>query len=288
MALAAILAAALAFTGADATNACVHAAELVARHTPRDAGTTRGRSAAYWILDRASAFGAEARLDLFTAETPKGRRQFANVTAEFRADPARPWTVLVSHFDTKPGSGCPGANDGASTTGLLIALCSTLRRARSLGGNVLLVWTDSEECMGTHYTAGDGFQGSRHAAERLKRRGLDVRAVICLDMLGDRDLNIKIPLNVTPALADVAQTAAGRCGLGPRTVSRGDILVKDDHLAFLEAGYPAVALIDFEYGSRPGANDYWHTAEDTMEHVSAESLEKSGRLVVEMLKILGI
>ena len=283
-----LVAAALVFTGGDATNAYECAGEMVAKLTPRDAGTARGRIAAYWLLDHAAAAGADARLDIFAAPTPKGKRQLANVIGEFVVDPEKPWVVLVSHYDTKSGIECPGANDGASTSGLLLALCRALKRAEPLALNVMLIWTDAEECMGPHYVAGDGFQGSKRAAEMLRRRGLDVKAVICLDMLGDRELSIQIPRNVSDELATLAIASARACGLPADLVARREILVKDDHLSFFQAGFPSLLLIDFDYGSESGLNDYWHTAKDTMDRISADSLEKSGRLVAEIMKKLGV
>lgn len=280
------LAVTLAFSPKDAATTLSVATRFTNENTPRDAGTARGKIAAHWILDQVSAKGHDIRQDVFRARTPKGERSFTNLVCEFRGDPDAPWTVLVSHYDTKPGTGCPGANDGASTTALLMTLADILGAAGRLPGNVMLVWTDAEECMNAFYAEGDGFQGSRHAAERLMQRRLNVRAVICADMLGDRDLRITVPANGSPALTKVALMAAEKASLADGTVVRGELHVKDDHVAFLDRGFKAIALIDFEYGSAPGLNDYWHTPSDTPDKLSAESLERSGRLLVAMLNIL--
>ena len=282
--LSALLAAALAFTPADARFARSVASGLVDRHTPRDAGTPQGRAAAEYLLKAVRGAGVDARLDEFEAKTPKGVRRFANIEAEVRTDPAAPWVVLLSHFDTKPGTNCPGANDGAATSGLLVAVARAAARAGLARGNILFVWTDGEECMES-YAEDDGFWGSRRAAERLRARGVDVRGVICADMIGDRDLGIEIPRNVTPALAAAALAAASKVG-ALRRVARTDMLVKDDHVPFLDAGFKAVDLIDFSYGSAPGLNDYWHTPKDTMDKVSETSLRTSGSILVEMTGIL--
>ena len=280
----ALLAASLVFTPADAGLACTTAVQLVERHTPRDPGTARSALAANFLLDAASAAGADVRRDVFFAKTPKGERRFTNLVASFEANPGKPWVVVVSHYDTKPGVDCPGANDGASTSGLLVAFAGLLRSHRPASGNVMLVWTDGEECMNA-YVEGDGLWGSRHAAKSLKERGVDVRAVICVDMLGDRDLHISIPRNSSPALAKIALLAAKRAGIEDK-VSRTDFLVKDDHVPFLEAGFKAVDLIDFEYGSAPGLNDFWHTEKDTPDRISEKSLLVAGKLVAGMLDIL--
>ena len=282
MGLPLLLAAALSFAPAGARLAFETARELVESYTPRDAGTHRGRLASLYLLDAASAAGADVRRDTFRAPTPKGERSFTNLYAEFRpVDPDARWVVLVSHYDTKPGTGCPGANDGASTSGLLVGIASAFSGWTARRGNLLLVWTDGEECMES-YSANDGLWGSKRAAAQLAETGRQVQAVICLDMLGDKDLSILVPANGTPALAKIAVHAARRIG-SPNLVRLTDDLVKDDHVAFLDRGFKAIDLIDFSYGPD---NAYWHTPQDTLANISEASLLTSGRLVVEMLNIL--
>lgn len=281
--LSCLLAVALEFTAQDAHLAYEKARELVEECTPRDAGTIRGRIlAANRILDTASAVGANVRRDTFRAMTPRGLRAFTNLSAEFKCDdPDAKWVVLVSHYDTKPGCGCPGANDGASTSGLLIGIANAASRVPKFKGNLLLIWTDGEECM-ENYGENDGLWGSKRAADWLSSEGRKIQSVICLDMLGDKDLSISIPKNGSPTLQKIVLQAAARAGY-PKLVKLTRDLVKDDHVAFMKKGYPAVDLIDFDYGPN---NSYWHTPEDTMDKLSEESLLKSGRLVVELLNIL--
>jgi len=277
-----LLAAALVFTPADAKVAFDTARELVSECTPRDAGTIRGRIASNHILDAASSSGADVRRDTFRAKTPAGEREFTNLYAQFRTgDPSSGWVVLLSHYDTKPGTGCPGANDGASTSGLLVGIANAFSNWERPRGNLLLVWTDGEECINS-YSENDGLWGSRRAVEFVKDRNISVLAVVCLDMLGDRDLSISVPANGSPALSRIAVAAAQRAGY-PGLVRQVGDHVKDDHVPFLDKGYKAIDLIDFSYG--PG-NSYWHTPKDTIDHISEESLLKSGRVVAEILNIL--
>lgn len=277
-----ILAASLAFTESDAAFALKCADGLVEHCTLRDAGTAQGASAASWILDTMAAEGVEARRDRFSVVTPRGRRVMSNIYCSFTTNPEDEWVVLISHYDTKPGVDCPGANDGASTTGLLMSFARAVAGRGLPKGNLMLIWTDGEECMKS-YSANDGFWGSKRAVEMLKSRGIKVRAAICLDMLGDKDLKITIPSNVDKALARTVCAAAKRAKLGDSFEGIIRKEVKDDHMAFAAAGWRAIDLIDFCYGSAPGLNDYWHTPKDTMDKISAESLHKSGRLVAEVL-----
>jgi Zn-dependent M28 family amino/carboxypeptidase len=280
-------AAVVKFTTDDARNAYSTVAEFVRECTPRDAGTIRGRLAANWIMDRVSRTGVDATVDGFKADSPRGMKSFANVVVEFRGTKENaPWIVLISHFDTPPGigGGFEGANDGASTTGLLIALARAIRRAGPLPDNIMLLWTDAEECM-VAYSDNDGFQGAKHALKGFIDRRRAVKAAIGLDMLGDRDLHIQMPVNGTVKLQNAVFEAAKRAGL-EGLVSVGKDVVKDDFAIFYDSGCPAVNLIDFQFGSAPGKNDYWHTPEDKMDKISEESLLKSGMLVAELLNML--
>ena len=277
-----VLATALEFTAQDAHLAYEKARELVENCTPRDAGTIRGKIAANRILDAASAAGADVRRDAFRAKTPTGEKEFTNLYAEFKGDDeSARWVVVVSHYDTKPGTSCPGANDGASTTGLLIGLANAFANWKEPKGNLMLIWTDGEECMSA-YGPDDGFWGSKRAAEYLASKERKVQAVICADMLGDKDLEISTPANVTPTLAKIAVHAAKRAGCSGLVKPIGE-LVKDDHIAFMDKGFKAVDLIDFSYGPN---NSYWHTPQDTMDKISEESLLKSGKVIAELLNIL--
>ncbi len=273
-----VLAAALTFTPQDAQFAYESAKGLVEKHTPRDAGTLAACQAANFILDTASAQGADVRRDSFTAQTVFGPKRMTNLECAFVADPKLPWLVFVSHYDTKPGVNCPGANDGASTSGLLIALAGAIFRNQPAKGNVLLLWTDGEECVQS-YTDSDGLWGSRHAAAKYKKAGMDIRAVFCLDMLGDKDLQITVPANGTPKLRQIVERIGKKIGLKNITLSK-DVVI-DDHAPFLDEGFRAVDLIDFQYEGPDGT--YWHTPRDTMEQVSVDSLLKTGQLVVALI-----
>ena len=275
------------FKPSDARVAFTAASELVRRYSPRDAGTANGRRAAELIRQQAARQGVSVRLDPFTARSRGEMRAFVNVVAELPGTDAQaPWIVLMSHFDTKPGiAGFQGANDGASTSGLLVALAGVLARRGRLRENVCLAWTDAEESR-VSYGADDGFQGSKRLVAQFQAQKRTVKAAVCLDMLGDRDLNISVPLNSTPELARLAAQAAVEAGFARRVTLCDDLQILDDHAAFFDAGYPAIDFIDFDYGSRPGHNDYWHTAADTLDKISSSSLFISGRILAAFLNRL--
>lgn len=249
---------------------------------PRDAGTPGAARAAAWIAAELRAAGLEPLTDTFTDETPDGPRIFRNVLAACPGK-GKGEAVLLSHFDTKAGisPSFAGANDGGSSTGLLLELAAWRRRSPPGGMSVLFAFLDGEECLRA-YGANDGLHGSRRLAARLRAAGRRPEAVILLDMIGDRHLTFTLPRNGTASLKLLFLDAAEAQGCRHLVKLLGhDIL--DDHQPFLDAGFPAVALIDLEYGSAPGRNDWWHTPEDTLDKLSAASLQQAGAVTLEML-----
>lgn len=273
-----VLAASLAFSPTEAKLAYTVATELVENCTPRDAGTVGTGCAAYRLLDAISSTGADAKLDRFKVKTPRGEKQMTNVESAFVVSDDAEWIILLSHYDTKSGVACPGADDGASTSGLLVALAGELFKNRPTNCNILLAWLDGEESM-VAYGPDDGLWGSRHLAKKFKDRNAKVRAVFCLDMLGGKDLVISVPKNGHAALRRVVQKVARHLGKEDRVKLVTDS-VTDDHVPFHEAGYRAVDLIGMS-ASRP--LPYWHTPEDTMDKISEESLLFAGELTTALL-----
>jgi glutaminyl-peptide cyclotransferase len=251
---------------------------------PKSAGTPGAARAVEHVRARLRALGVPSHVDAFTEMTPSGPLTFRNVIATIPGrGPGR--VALLAHYDTKAGisDDFAGANDSASGVGLLLALAPVLQRGQEPKPTLLLGFLDGEECR-IAYGPSDGLHGSRRLARQWRADGTagDVRAVIVLDMIGDRDLSVTIPRNGTPALIAAVFRAAGAEGVRSRFgLAPGAIL--DDHQPFLDAGMPAVDVIDFEYGSAPGRNDYWHTPLDTVDKLSADSLGIVGRVALRVL-----
>lgn len=259
---------------------------------PRVSGAGAERGASH-IAARLRDLGVEPRIDEFQDDTPDGRLTFRNVEASFGSTNG-PLIVILSHYDT-PAALPPafvGANDSGSSTGILLELASLLRLHPPANTGVLLAFLDGEEAR-AGYSATDGLHGSRHLAAMLKQQmrmrhpgsPRPVRAVILLDMVGDRDLTITIPRNSSAELTELALACARAEGARDKFgLYQGEIL--DDHAPFLVEGFEAIDLIDFEFGTSPGRNDLWHTPADTVDKLSAGSLEAVGRVVVRMLNAL--
>ena len=239
--------------------ALAEATALVTTFPEREAGV-HSTAVAEWLVSR---LGESAYAQPF--ETPYGT--MVNVVKE-RPNPV---AILVSHYDTKVGiEGFVGANDGASTTGLLLAL------AQHSDLPVVYLLVDGEECR-MCYTATDGLHGSWHFAKT--RQDLKHLPVIVLDMLGDKAFNPGLAENATYGLNRVLSAAAREAGVALENA--GDIV--DDHVPFLVEGWRATDVIDFDYGPN---HQWWHTAADTLDKLSADSLAQTAKLICKTVEYL--
>lgn len=249
---------------------------------PRDAGTPGAERAAQYLFNRLREIGVAAEIQEFRERSPGGETVFRNVLGRIPGKSDR-ILLLGSHYDTKSGiDGFQGANDSGSSTGLLLELARGFAAAAPLPLEIRLAFFDGEEAM-VAYGPNDGFHGSQHLARTMDADGSlsRIAAMIVMDMVGDRDLTVTIPRNCTPGLVALAFEAARAEGVRPHfQLFPGNI--SDDHVAFYARGVPALNLIDFYFGSVSGKNDYWHTAEDTLDKLSAESLEIVGRVTARI------
>lgn len=276
----------------DAQRAFDHVRRLV-EIGPRPAGSEAGRRAREYLVTQLQPVGLEVRTEAFTARTPLGPLSMANVVAELPGE-TKDVIILASHYDTTRQAGCPGANDGGSSTGILLEMARVLGSSREarrgVGHTLWFAFFDGEEAV-VSWTDEDSLYGSRHMLQQLRAsNGLArVKAMILLDMVGDRDLAIPREDSSTPWLADLILNAAVR--LGHREHFPADRHgVVDDHTPFLRAGVPAVDLIDYRYGTDgqrygPGGptNAWWHTADDTLDKISERSLKVVGDVVLAAL-----
>jgi glutaminyl-peptide cyclotransferase len=252
---------------------------------PRNALTPGAEAAAKWIADELSAIGLQPTIDAFDDPAPDGAsRIFRNVTATMPGTGSGR-LLLLSHYDTKSGVSDTfvGANDGGSSTGLLLELAAHFSHTPAVP-SVTFAFLDGEECRRA-YSETDGLHGSRHLARKIRKAGQGADAVILLDMVGDRDLRLTLPRNGTAHLKTALLDAAAIQGLRAKVGLLSYDMV-DDHVPFLDAGFPAIDLIDFEYGSTPGLRNYWHTEADTIDKLSSESLQVTGAIVIQLISDL--
>jgi Zn-dependent M28 family amino/carboxypeptidase len=229
--------------------------------------------------------GDQVEDDAFVADTPAGKLPVRNIIAKY------PGTrggiiVIAGHYDTNyplQNTGYVGANDGGSSTAILLELAEQLRGKKRDGYSVWLVWTDGEEAINS-WTATDSVYGTRHLADKWQKDGTlkKIKALIVADMLGDADLNVDRDRNSTAWLEDLILQAATKLGYQSHFFAR-EIATDDDHTPFVQRGVPCADLIDFDYGYR---NVFWHTPQDTIDKLSASSLQITGSVILETVRLL--
>jgi peptidase M28-like protein len=272
-------AAAVAF---DSNRAWEHLRQLVAVG-PHPAGSAGIEQARKYIKGQLASAGVAVVEQPWDEDTPIGRVHMVNLVATIPG--TRTDRIVVSgHYDTKlfRNSRFVGANDGGSSAAFLIELARVLK-ARRNALTMELLFLDGEEAFCLNWDdcsrpgAPDNTYGSRHYVVAGKRAGTlaGIKAHILVDMVADRDLRLKRDLNSTPWLTDIVWTAAKQRKLDTYFVPQ-TTQIEDDHIPFMEAGVPSVDLIDLEY-------EAWHTPGDTLDAVSARSLQVVGDVVVAAL-----
>lgn len=223
--------------------------------------------------------------DTFVANTPIGAVTMHNFIVRF-AGKKDGVIVLGTHYETNyplRNINFVGANDGAATTGLLMAIADELRGKTLSGYSVWLVFFDGEEAI-QQWSASDSTYGSRHLAAKWGGNGTlgHIKAFILTDMIGDKDLDIQHESRSTGWLVDLVNQAARKYGYEHYFFQREEP-IDDDHLAFVQRGVPSIDLIDLDYGPN---NSYHHTAQDTLDKVSAHSLAIDGDVILETIRLI--
>ncbi len=235
--------------------------------------------------------GARIESDEFTAKTPRGPIAVRTIIGKFNvsADPKQPIFILAGHYDTLFKRGFIGANDGGSSTGILLAFADALKQQKTKM-QIWLVWTDLEEAIES-FVGDDGLYGSRHLAEKLAAAGVTprIRGFFLLDMIGDKDLGVARETTSKAWLQDYIAQAARTLGYS-QYFFQYDASIIDDHAPFLRAGVPAVDVVDAQFGRMipqgDGMGEFHHANTDTMDKVSQRSLEIVGRTILRAVELL--
>jgi Zn-dependent M28 family amino/carboxypeptidase len=266
----------------DSARAMQYVKEIVA-YGPRPIGSANHKKVEDYILSHLKNDSVEN--DVFTADTPEGKFPVHNIVAKFPG--AKDGIIVIaSHYDTNypfRNTSYVGANDGGSSSALLLEIANQLRGKPNPGYSIWLVWDDAEEAVKT-WSDADSLYGIRHLEEKWEADGTlkKIKAFLLADMVGDADLNIERDSNSTPWLEEVVFEAASRLGYQSHFFAR-TMEVSDDHLPFVKRGVPSADLIDFDYGY----NDvFWHTTQDTVDKLSPKSLEIVGATILETVAIL--
>jgi Peptidase family M28 len=254
---------------------------------PRPAGSKAIEKSRAYIEDQLRQSGWQVTRQAFDDDTPRGKIQFVNLIAQFsaRGKAASPSFLLSSHYDTKMFDTIRfvGANDGGSSTGLLLELARVMGQHPDLGGKIELAFFDGEEAI-EQFSGKDGLYGSRYFARQLsatgrirggEQRARQFRGGLLFDMVGDRSLGITFPSDSPAEMARDIFAAAEALKLRNYFTYLDQELI-DDHVPLNAIGIPTIDIIDFEYPP-------WHTAGDTTDKISAQSLQTVGSVAIYYL-----
>ena len=263
--------------GFDGACAYKHVEQLVAVG-PHSAGTEGIRRAQAYILAQLQGYGCAVEEQAFHASTPVGDVSMKNIVAKV---PSTSQNIILyaSHYDSKRIADFVGANDGGSSTGVLLELARVLCAQRNADG-VWLVFFDGEEAFNFQWADPDHTYGSKELAARLSLSGdlHRVKAMVLMDMVGPTNPLYRRESNSTPWLTDVVWSTAARLGYGSVFVNSKNA-IEDDHIAFLQRDIPATDIIDFE----SPVLDYWHTSRDTLDKIDPRTLAITGHVMLEAL-----
>ena len=242
---------------------------------PRPSGSDAIEKSRHYIEDQLRRYGWHVTRQAFTEDTPRGKVRFANLIAEFPAQgKAAPVFLLCSHYDTKMFDAIQfvGANDGGSSTGLLLELARVIGQHPNFAAKIELVFFDGEEAY-DHFSETDGLYGSRYFAGQLvDNRAKQFRGGILFDMVGDRSLGVTLPADSPSEMARDIFAAAESLKLR-NYFTYLDREMIDDHSPLNAIGIPTIDVIDFDY-------PWWHTAGDTIDKISAQSLQIVGSVAL--------
>jgi len=255
---------------------------------PGSPGHTKTETIIHQVLKKD---GARIEADDFTATTPRGPVAVHNIIGKFNVstDPNQQIFILAGHYDTLFQKGFIGANDGGSSTAILLSFADALAGQKTKM-QIWLVWTDLEEAINA-FTGDDGLYGSRHLARKLTANGTRsrVRGFFLLDMIGDKELGVARETESDRKLQDSIARAAGQLGYG-QYFFQYEVGIIDDHVPFIQAGIPAVDVVDARFGRMgpefDSMGEFHQANTDTMDKVSQRSLEVVGRTILLTVELL--
>ncbi len=261
--------------GFDGARAYQHVKALTAIG-PHSAGSEGIRRAQAYIIGQLKSFGCPVEeQDFHAPSTPVGDVAMKNIIVKIPS-PNSNILLYASHYDTKRIDNFVGADDGGSSTGVLLELARLLC-ARKNADTIWLAFLDGEEAFNFQWADPDNTYGSREMAASLALSGelSHVKAMILVDMVGPAKPQYKRETNSTPWLTDIIWSTASRLGYGNVFIYDRST-IEDDHLSFLSRGVPATDIIDLDV-------PYWHTTEDTIDKIDPRTLAITGHVLIESL-----
>jgi len=247
---------------------------------PRPSGSPAIAQLQDFLDSELKSYGCTVEADNFNADTPAGRVAMKNLLVKIPGE--KPGIILLAtHYDTKRLDNFVGADDGGSSTGVMLEMARDLCPKRGRYA-VWIAFFDGEEAVRPQWQDPDNRYGSRQMAAKFAASGdlKKIRALILADIVGGRNLRIQRESDSTKELTDLIWSTAARLGYSGIFVNE-DYPVTDDHGSFLKRGVPATDVIALN-----SAAGYWHTPQDTMDKISAKSLAIVGHVLLESVNQL--
>lgn len=266
--------------GFDGNRAYQHVAKQVS-FGPRPSGSKAIQQTQDYLLSELKSYGCTAETDDFGAETPNGRIQMKNILVKIPGE--KPGIILLgTHYDTKLMDNFVGADDGGSSTGVMLELARQLCPQHGKYA-VWIAFFDGEEAV-KDWSETDSRYGSRQMAARFAASGdiKNIRAFLLADIVGTHDVHFRREISSTPALTELMWSTAAKLGYS-NIFLNDQQSVEDDHDSFLKRKVPSVDVIDLD---RDHELSYWHTTQDTLDKISAKSLAITGHVFLESIRQL--
>ncbi len=249
---------------------------------PRPAGSPELAKQQDWMQSELKSYGCIVETDDFSADTPAGRLPMKNILVKIPGQ-QQGIILLGTHYDTKKLADFVGADDGGSSTAVMMEvarnLCAQKQPAKDA---VWIAFFDGEEAVNREWKVPDNRYGSRQMAARFAASGdlARIKAFILVDLVGGKKISFARDNNSTKWLTEIVWKTAGKLGYEKIFVTDQQEM-QDDHLSFTQRNVPSVDIIDLNHSA-----SYWHTPQDAMDKISAKSLAAVGHVVLETLKQL--
>ncbi|MFQ5739377.1 MAG: M28 family peptidase [Acidobacteriota bacterium] len=256
--------------------------ERIVGYGPHPPGSPAQKQVGLYILQQLKSYGLPVHTEAFEPLTPKGPLEMINIWGVAKGEKTSV-IILASHYDSKlfDNFRFVGANDGGSSTALLLELARVLANNNPTRHTLWFVFFDGEEAI-EEWTPQDSLYGSREFVRALRRQSRlsSVAAMILLDLVGGKDLRLFQDVNSTGWLRSIIWKRAQREGYSNIFQPTGTTAAEDDHMPFAAAGIPVVDIIDLRYA-------HWHQAGDTLDKLSAENMAVVGDVLLGALAEIG-
>lgn len=252
---------------------------------PRPSGSPAIAQLQDFLQSELKSYGCTVETDNFSADTPAGRLPMKNVLAKIPGE--KPGIILLgTHYDTKRLPNFVGADDGGSSTAVMLEIARLLCKQRGKYA-VWIAFFDGEEAVNREWKDPDNRYGSRQMAAKLAASGdlTKIKAFLLADLVGGRRLHAKRESYSTKWVTELVWSTAHRLGYQSVFLDE-ETPVEDDHLSFLSRNVPAADVINTLDNSPNGELYYWHTPEDTLDKISAKNLAIVGHVFLESVKQL--